>query len=448
MSCPAPSSRSSRAASSSTSGCAASCPPRWSSCAACVTCSRTWASRSEAKIIEPTRTATTWCCSAGPGWRRPSASSARTSSPTSSQARPARAWCRASYNFGAFVDLGGMDGLIHVSELSWKYVDHQLDRGRGRRGRGAGARRRCPASASACRSRPRPRTRGRSSPPATASASWCTAEVTKLVPFGAFVQVGEGIEGLVHISEMSAHHVDLPEQVVTPGEELWSQDHRPRPAAPAHQPVDQAGRRGRHRGRRVPGALRRARLRRPGQLHRPPVEHSPEADEAWAEYYAEVWRGAADFSERRAGWRPTRPSAEAGPEAAAEPEAESGRASEPAAKAAPSSQPSPPGGGHRATSRAKPRVPRPAARPTKARPPAGCRAVVSGNVRRRAGHRAHRGHRVRQVGGVGPARRQGRGGGRRRRHRAGRPAAGHPGVRRHGRRPWSRHRGRRRHARP
>jgi small subunit ribosomal protein S1 len=45
--------------------------------------------------------------------------------------------------------------------------------------------------------------------------------VTKLVPFGAFVQVGEGIEGLVHISEMAAHHVDAPEQVVTPGEELW-----------------------------------------------------------------------------------------------------------------------------------------------------------------------------------------------------------------------------------
>ena len=45
--------------------------------------------------------------------------------------------------------------------------------------------------------------------------------VTKLVPFGAFVQVGDGIEGLVHISEMSTHHVDAPEQVVTPGEELW-----------------------------------------------------------------------------------------------------------------------------------------------------------------------------------------------------------------------------------
>ena len=45
--------------------------------------------------------------------------------------------------------------------------------------------------------------------------------VTKLVPFGAFVQVGEGIEGLVHISEMAVHHVEAPEQVVTPGEELW-----------------------------------------------------------------------------------------------------------------------------------------------------------------------------------------------------------------------------------
>jgi small subunit ribosomal protein S1 len=35
------------------------------------------------------------------------------------------------------------------------------------------------------------------------------------------VQVGDGIEGLVHISEMSTHHVEAPEQVVTPGEELW-----------------------------------------------------------------------------------------------------------------------------------------------------------------------------------------------------------------------------------
>ena len=56
---------------------------------------------------------------------------------------------------------------------------------------------------------------------ATASASWSTAGSPSSCPFGSFVQVGDGIEGLVHISEMSAHHVDLPEQVVTPGEELW-----------------------------------------------------------------------------------------------------------------------------------------------------------------------------------------------------------------------------------
>ncbi len=76
--------------------------------------------------------------------------------------------------------------------------------------------------------------------------------VTKLVPFGAFVQVGDGIEGLVHISEMSAHHVDPPEQVVTPGEELWVKIIDLDLAAPPHQPVDQAGRRGWRSGRRVP----------------------------------------------------------------------------------------------------------------------------------------------------------------------------------------------------
>jgi small subunit ribosomal protein S1 len=45
--------------------------------------------------------------------------------------------------------------------------------------------------------------------------------ITKLVPFGVFVQVGEGIEGLVHISEIAAHHVESPDQVVAVGEELW-----------------------------------------------------------------------------------------------------------------------------------------------------------------------------------------------------------------------------------
>ena len=80
--------------------------------------------RSRPRSSSSTRTATTSCCPAGPGSRRPRRSSARTSSPTSSPARSARASCRRVVNFGAFVDLGGMDGLIHVSELSWKHVDH------------------------------------------------------------------------------------------------------------------------------------------------------------------------------------------------------------------------------------------------------------------------------------------------------------------------------------
>src|SRR5579862_1015848 len=125
-------------------------------------------------------------------------------------------------NFGAFVDLGGMDGLIHVSELSWKHVDHpssvvqvgdevevevldvDLDKER------------ISLSLKATQTDP-----WQEFANAHRVGELVYGRVTKLVPFGAFVQVGDGIEGLVHISEMAAHHVDLPEQVVSPGEELW-----------------------------------------------------------------------------------------------------------------------------------------------------------------------------------------------------------------------------------
>ena len=125
-------------------------------------------------------------------------------------------------SFGAFVDLGGMDGLIHVSELSWKHVDHpnsvvtvgdevdvevlEVDRERERISLSLKATQQDPWQAFADGHKVDELVYGR---------------VTKLVPFGSFVQVGDGIEGLVHISEMSAHHVELPEQVVTPGEGLW-----------------------------------------------------------------------------------------------------------------------------------------------------------------------------------------------------------------------------------
>src|SRR6186997_548575 len=125
-------------------------------------------------------------------------------------------------NFGAFVDLGGMDGLIHVRELSWKHVDHpgavvavgdavtvqvlDVDFDRERISLSLKATQQDPWQEFASTHQVGQLVYGR---------------VTKLVQFGAFVQVGDGIEGLVHISEMSTHHVDSPEQVVTPGEELW-----------------------------------------------------------------------------------------------------------------------------------------------------------------------------------------------------------------------------------
>jgi small subunit ribosomal protein S1 len=125
-------------------------------------------------------------------------------------------------NFGAFVDLGGMDGLIHVSELSWKHVDHpnqvvqvgdhvtvrvldvDLDRER------------ISLSLKATQADP-----WQEFANAHRVGELVYGRVTKLVPFGSFVQVGDGIEGLVHISEMAVHRVDQPDQVVTPGEELW-----------------------------------------------------------------------------------------------------------------------------------------------------------------------------------------------------------------------------------
>ncbi len=124
-------------------------------------------------------------------------------------------------NFGAFVDLGGVDGLVHVSELSWKHIDHpsevvevgdnvevevldvDLDRER--------------VSLSL---------------KATQEDPWqkfarehevgevVDGQVTKLVPFGAFVKVADGIEGLVHISELADRHVEVPEAVVNVGDQI------------------------------------------------------------------------------------------------------------------------------------------------------------------------------------------------------------------------------------
>jgi small subunit ribosomal protein S1 len=125
-------------------------------------------------------------------------------------------------NFGAFVDLGGVDGLVHVSELSWKHIDHpsevvavgdevtvevlEVDFERERVSLSLKATQEDPWQAFA-----RTHTISQVVP----------GEVTKLVPFGAFIRVFDGIEGLVHISELAERHVEIPEQVVQVGDQLF-----------------------------------------------------------------------------------------------------------------------------------------------------------------------------------------------------------------------------------
>ncbi|MDO4664648.1 MAG: 30S ribosomal protein S1 [Actinomycetaceae bacterium] len=125
-------------------------------------------------------------------------------------------------NFGAFVDLGGVDGLVHVSELSWKHIDHPsevVEVG-------------TPVTVEVL-DVDMDRERVSLSLKATQEDPWQTfarthaigqvvpGRVTKLVPFGAFVRVEDGIEGLVHISELAVRHVEMPEQVVKVGSEIF-----------------------------------------------------------------------------------------------------------------------------------------------------------------------------------------------------------------------------------
>jgi small subunit ribosomal protein S1 len=124
-------------------------------------------------------------------------------------------------NFGAFVDLGGMDGLVHVSELSWQHVSHpsevvsvgdkvevkvlEVDQERER------------ISLSIRQTKEDPwDTFAREMEPGTI----IDGKVTKTVPFGAFVSVGDGVEGLVHVSEIAIHHVDSPELELSIGQSV------------------------------------------------------------------------------------------------------------------------------------------------------------------------------------------------------------------------------------
>jgi len=121
-------------------------------------------------------------------------------------------------DFGAFVDLDGIDGLIHISELSWSHVNHpsevvsigdtvrikvlDIDRDRQRISLGLKQTQEDPWQRVISTHRP---------------GDVLEGKVTKVVAFGAFVEILPGVEGLVHISELADHHVDNPSEVVEPG---------------------------------------------------------------------------------------------------------------------------------------------------------------------------------------------------------------------------------------
>lgn len=122
-------------------------------------------------------------------------------------------------NFGAFVDIGGLDGLIHISELSWGHVDHpseilsvgdeikveilDVDREKGR------------VSLGLKQTQPDP---WREVVKRFKTGEIIEGTITKLVPFGAFAEVADGVEGLIHISELCEQRIEFPEEVVKLGE--------------------------------------------------------------------------------------------------------------------------------------------------------------------------------------------------------------------------------------
>ena len=124
-------------------------------------------------------------------------------------------------DFGAFVDLDGIDGLIHISELSWSHVNHpnevvsigdtvrikvlDIDRNRQRISLGLKQTQEDPWQRVISTHR---------------SGDVLEGTVTKVVAFGAFVEILPGVEGLVHISELADHHVESPNEVVTPDTKL------------------------------------------------------------------------------------------------------------------------------------------------------------------------------------------------------------------------------------
>ena len=122
-------------------------------------------------------------------------------------------------NFGAFIDVGGVDGLVHISEISYKHVDKPSDAlkaGQDVKVKVIGIDNdRHRISLSIKPTEPSPFEQ------ATANLNEgdvFEGEVKSLTNFGAFVEVADGIQGLVHVSEISNKHVDKPSDVLKVGQ--------------------------------------------------------------------------------------------------------------------------------------------------------------------------------------------------------------------------------------
>jgi small subunit ribosomal protein S1 len=210
-------------------------------------------------------------------------------------------------DFGAFVDLDGIDGLIHISELPWSHVNHPseiltigdtvkvkvLDIDRDRQRISLGLKQ-------------------------TQEDPWqrivdtynvgdeLAGKVTKVVTFGAFVEILDGVEGLVHISELAPHHVESPREVVHPGDEIRVQILE----------IDSERRRLSLSAKRVEDQIL--------PLSRPGDAEAPEAEAAEAEGDDGVVAQAEEIAEEAAaeGASPEAEVAELAPEAEVTPEAE------------------------------------------------------------------------------------------------------------------------------
>lgn len=124
-------------------------------------------------------------------------------------------------NFGAFIDIGGVDGLLHISEMAWYRINHPSDVvsvdeeikvkvlriNKEEEKVSLGLKQLLPNPWDDVEEK-------------YDVGSIIPAKVVRLAPFGAFVQVEPGVEGLVHISHLADHHVEKPEDIVTEGEEI------------------------------------------------------------------------------------------------------------------------------------------------------------------------------------------------------------------------------------